>query len=83
MALKCYEMGFFVVAGCLNVESEGAKKLIELCGNAKMVVTEIDIRNNGSIEAVQNKVKELVENKGLSMFSIFFKSNIDSVNSDI
>lgn len=58
-----------MVAGCLNVESDGAKKLIEFCGNTRMVVTEVDIRNINSIEAVQQKVNELLVRHGLSMFS--------------
>lgn len=70
VAIKCHELGFFVVAGCFNGESDGAKKLIEFCGSTRMVVTEVDIRNNSSIEAAQNTVNELVVRNGLSMFSL-------------
>lgn len=60
-----------MVAGCLNVDSDGAKKLklIEFAGNKRMVVTELDIRNNYSIEAAQDTVYDLVVNNGLSMLS--------------
>lgn len=67
VATKCHEMGLFVVAGCLNAESDGAKKLTNY-GKNRMVVTEIDIRNNSSIESVRNKVNELLIQNGLSMF---------------
>lgn len=58
-----------MVAGCLNVDSDGAKKLIEFSGNTRMVVTEVNIRNNNSIETAQNTVDDLVVNNGLSMLS--------------
>ncbi|KAJ6638227.1 D-beta-hydroxybutyrate dehydrogenase, mitochondrial [Pseudolycoriella hygida] len=60
IAHKCYELGFFVIAGCLSLESDGAKNLIELDGNKRMIVTEIDIRNNDSIEKARNVVNDLV-----------------------
>lgn len=64
-----------MIAGCLNDESDGAKKLIEFCGSTRMVVTEVDIRNNNSIEAVRNKVNELIARNRLSM--LFCRNQLD------
>lgn len=55
-----------MIAGCLTAESDGAKKLINLYGNKRMAVIQIDIRNNNSIEAAQKNVEELVARHGLS-----------------
>lgn len=69
-----------MIAGCLNAESDGAKKLINFCGNRRMAVIQIDIRNNNSIEAAQKNVDELVVRHGLSMeilnYSLVVKCNI-------
>lgn len=66
IALKCHDLGLFVVAGCLNPESDGAKKLNQLHNNNRMVVIPVDIRDNNSIEEAQNRVDELIAENGLS-----------------
>lgn len=78
VALKCYELGLFVVAGCLNVDSDGARKLTNL-SHDRIVVTEIDIRNNACIEAARDKVNDLLTRNGLSMFHLKF-FDYDMVN---
>lgn len=55
-----------MVAGCLNVESDGARKLTSL-SNSRIVVVEVDIRKNGSMEAARDKVKDLLLRNRMSM----------------
>lgn len=70
MAVKCHELGLFVVAGCLNLGSDGGKKLAENYDN-RMVVTQLDIRNNGSIERAWKQVNDLIVQNGLSNGIVF------------
>jgi hypothetical protein len=43
IAVKCYNLGMTVVAGCLNLKSEGALKLNDLDKEFRVHLCEIDI----------------------------------------
>ncbi|XP_037047920.1 D-beta-hydroxybutyrate dehydrogenase, mitochondrial [Bradysia coprophila] len=75
LAIKCHELGLFVIAGCLNVESDGAKKLTSYANN-RMIVAEVDIRNNGSIKAAGDKVSDLLIRNGLNFTALINNAGI-------
>lgn len=63
MALYCHhELNMFVVAGCLNVKSEGAQNLIERCNAKRFLLTELDIRKSASILHAEKTVLSLLSN---------------------
>lgn len=55
------ELGFTVVAGCLKLDSKGAK---ELKKNSKIMLIELDITNNSSVNVAVETVSRYLEARG-------------------
>lgn len=61
MALYCnLKMNMYVVAACLNTNSEGARKLLEQCDPKHFLLVELDIRKSASILHIEKTVINLL-----------------------
>ncbi|PSN43891.1 hypothetical protein C0J52_07744 [Blattella germanica] len=60
IALYAYKLGLTVVAGCLQVESDGAKQLKEKCPD-RLHIIQLDITNSESVNAAAKWTRELLE----------------------
>lgn len=52
----------FVVAACLNTNSDGARKLLEQCNPKHFLLVELDIRKSASILHIEKTVINLLAN---------------------
>lgn len=61
MALYCnLKLNMYVVAACLNTNSEGARKLLEQCDPKRFLLVELDIRKSASILHIEKTVINLL-----------------------
>lgn len=61
MALYCnLKMDMYVVAACLNTNSDGARKLLEQCDPKRFLLVELDIRKSASILHIEKTVINLL-----------------------
>lgn len=61
MALYCnLKMNMYVVAACLNTNSEGARKLLDQCDPKRFLLVELDIRKSASILHIEKTVINLL-----------------------
>lgn len=61
MALYCnLKLNMFVVAACLNTNSDGAQKLLEQCNPKTFLLVELDIRKSASILHIEKIVMNLL-----------------------
>lgn len=52
----------FVVAGCLNLKSDGAMQLAEICDPKRVLLIELDLRSKESLSAMLQTVVQLLNN---------------------
>lgn len=72
MALYCnLELNMFVCAACLNMDSEGARKLLEQCDPKRILLIELDIRKSASILHIEKTITNLLSNDS-NLSKIFF-----------
>lgn len=61
MALYCnLKLNMYVVAACLNTNSEGAQKLLEQCDPKSFLLVELDIRKSASILHIEKTMINLL-----------------------
>lgn len=75
MALYCnLKLNMFVVAACLNTNSDGARKLLEQCNPKHFLLVELDIRKSASILHIEKTIINLLaSDSSLGMFQIVFR----------
>lgn len=54
------KLNMYVVAACLNTNSEGARKLLEQCNPKHFLLTELDIRKSASILHIEKTILNLL-----------------------
>lgn len=74
MALYCnLKLNMYVVAACLNTNSEGARKLLEQCNSKRFLLVELDIRKSASILHIEKTmINLLASNNNLGKYSLLF-----------
>lgn len=65
--MRLSAMGFTVFAGCLNPESEGAKRLIEQA-SGKIHVLKMDITNDADVKSAMEYVTETHKSTGCGKY---------------
>lgn len=68
-AMRLDAMGFTVFAGCLNPESEGAKRLKEEA-SGQIHVLKMDINSDADVKSVLDYVNETHKSSGCGKFSL-------------
>lgn len=61
MALYCnLKLNMYVVAACLNTNSDGAQKLLDQCNPKHFLLVELDIRKSASILHIEKTLLNLL-----------------------
>lgn len=56
--MRCHKLNMFVVAGCLNLKSDGAEQLSKLCDPKRILLLEIDIRRKESLSSMLHTISD-------------------------
>lgn len=69
LAQHISSLGFTVVAGCLKLNSKGAK---ELKKNSRIIVVELDITNDSNVQTVVETITKYLESRKYSKYVFVF-----------
>ena len=63
IAVKCYNLGFTVIAGCLNLKSDGAQNLKTVDTDSRLHLCEIDTTMEEKIYRAYKFVKDVLDER--------------------
>lgn len=75
-AMRLDAMGFTVFAGCLNPESEGAKRLKEEA-SGQIHVLKMDINSDADVKSVQDYVNETHKSSGCGLWALVNNAGVN------
>lgn len=82
MALYCnLKLNMFVVAACLNTNSDGARKLLEQCNPKHFLLVELDIRKSASILHIEKTIINLLASDN-TLGKVHFYHKLNSIHFD-
>ena len=70
-ALRLNKAGFYVIAGCLNPDSDNSQRLMLDCQDkSRMQIVKLDVTSAEDIQNVKSTVEEVVREKSLQFYAL-------------